>query len=147
MNPSEKANYGAVHLNNLEQVNDMAYWVEAVDRVLEWANGYMIQGCSPETIAWLKEGKNHLDLMMAIEAARNARLPKKHPTTFFLIPWSVGYECRVHKPEQGFSIEVIDKAKYDKLRLRLAKALEYVGVGLDPLDTQDALNEIRKAGE
>lgn len=41
-------------------------------------------------------------------------------TKYYLIPWSVGFECRTVKPE-GYSIEVIELAEYEKLKVELEK--------------------------
>lgn len=41
--------------------------------------------------------------------------------SYYLIPWSVGFECRTTKPE-GHSIEVVKKSEYDALDKELQEA-------------------------
>lgn len=45
--------------------------------------------------------------------------------TYYLIPWSVGFECRTTKPE-GHSIEVVEKSEYDALINKIKELNELV---------------------
>ena len=100
---NNKANYVSVTVQQSD-LDDPTRLAEACDRAFDCANGYMLVGATAELDAYLREGKRKMDLILAIERIRTARV-KEHPTTFFLVPWSVGYQCFVNKPD-GFSIKV-----------------------------------------
>ena len=45
---------------------------------------------------------------------------RKHPNEFWIMPWSVGYECRTSKPDV-FSIHVVDAKRYNELQAGLVE--------------------------
>jgi hypothetical protein len=61
------------------------------------------------------------------------------PREFWLIPWSVGYECRTNKPDGTF-IHVIEKSAYDELEAKLKKTEAKLWIAKDSqLRTYDGL--------
>ena len=55
---------------------------------------------------------------------------KTHPKKFWLIPKTIGYECRTFKPEVP-SIEVVHESEVAALRAELLQLRESLGKGKD----------------
>jgi hypothetical protein len=120
---NNKANYGTVSVSNFAQVENPELLLDRVERTLMWANGYMLMGGTKQMQDWLDAGSNKLNLILGIEAARNAkalaeREKAKIIKSYWLVPWSVGFQCFTAKPE-GFSIEVVERQAYDALAEQL----------------------------
>lgn len=102
-----KANYGSISIYDLKQLDDPDFMLRAIDSTLLWANGYTLQGMSREIDQYLKD--NFMAILTKVakyREERDAKQVKVHPNVFYLVPWSVGYQCFVKKPT-GFSIKVV----------------------------------------
>jgi hypothetical protein len=120
-----KANYISVYVANFNQIENPELLVDSVERALLVAHGYNIVGQTEQVQKWLDLDGNKLNLILKIEGIRQAkalaeREAAKIVKSYWLVPWSVGFQCFTAKPE-GFSIEVVERQAYDALAEQLER--------------------------